>query len=199
MVWNKNVERIRAALPRFLLDRVTQFEPEARNAVLDAVPPSTLDTIRQTLPIGWMKMGTHMEFCGRVCDVVGEPRYRALWADITTQFCKRPLLKGLISMGQRLYGQTPSAAVRQFPRMYDVGTERLGKLGVHERSAEEFSIRLDGFPAERYDFDNYVSGLRGAAQGLSEHMFPEKRTRVDIDNVDPTLGSVVYRYTLEST
>lgn len=179
-----------------MLERVDGFDAQLRDQILAPLSDDAIEAIRKPLPIGWLEMDLHMSFCDRLFVVLGEPGYRALWADVTMDFCNRPLLRGLIGMGQRLYASTPRAAVRLIPRMYAAGSSGLGELTIQVESDELFFVRLDGFPPGRWDFDNYVSGLRGALQGVSDHTFKERDTGVELDRVLPDEGSATFRYTL---
>jgi hypothetical protein len=190
------VQRIRAALPRVLLDQVDLFEVRDREAILGNVSADAITAIRRALAIGWLEMSQHMEFCEALRDAVGRERYRALWGESAKSFCERPMLRGIIGMGRRLFVQKPRAAIRHLPAMYDIGTDGLGTLGVQSVQEDEFLATLDGFPANEFAFDNYVDGLHGALHGASEIMFPAWITRVEPTEIDETRGAVAFRYTL---
>lgn len=190
------MERIRAALPRVLLDQVERFDEAERDAILGAVSDDAVAAIRRALAIGWLDMPLHMDFCGVLRDVVGREQYRTLWAESAKSFCERPILRGIIGMGRRLFVQTPRAAIRHLPAMYDVGTDGLGTFLVESVQDDEFVATLDGFPAQAFAFDNYIDGLHGALRGASEVMFPAWTTEIEPTAMDDGQGAVVFRYVL---
>ena len=190
------MQRIRAALPRVLLDQVEGFDEGEREAILGRVSDDAVTAIRRALAIGWLQMPLHMDFCGALRDVVGPERYRALWAESAKSFCERPMLRGIIGMGRRLFVQKPRAAIRHLPAMYGVGTDGLGTFRVESVREDEFVATLDGFPSREYAFDNYVDGLHGALRGASEIMFPAWTTELEPTSIEGGRGAVAFRYML---
>lgn len=190
------MERIRAALPRVLLDQVERFDGAERDAILGAVSDDALAAIRRALAIGWLDMSLHMDFCGVLRESVGREQYRALWAEPAKSFCERPILRGIVGMGRRLFVQKPRAAIRHLPAMYGVGTDGLGTFLVESVQDDEFVATLDGFPAQAFAFGNYVDGLHGALRGASEIMFPAWTTEIEPTKIDDGEGAVAFRYVL---
>lgn len=191
-----NVGRIRAALPQFLLQAVEGFEPERRDRALSQVSPQTLDAIRSKLPIGWLEMTLHMEFVEHLARAVGPEEYVSLWTASGRNFMERPIVGGLVGMAKRLFFTEPREAVRYLPRMYSVGVEGLGEVTVEDNGEHMFVVKLRGFPASRWDFDNYVLGLAGATQGACAVMFPAWPLDIGFDPPDHDHGAVDYRLTL---
>ncbi len=191
-----DVGRIRAALPQFLLQQVDAFEPELRDGILESVSSEAIDAIRSKLPIGWLDMTLHMEFVEHVASVVEPEAYVALWERSGRAFLERPMLGGLLGMAKRLFMQNPHEAIRYLPRMYPMGVDGLGELSVDDLSDHAFSIKLRGFPAARWNFDNYVLGLAGVTQGACPIMFPTWPLEVGVGEVDRDAGAVDYRLTV---
>jgi len=183
-------------LPQFLLQQVEAFEPERRDAILDCVSSEALEAIRSKLPIGWLDMALHMEFMERLAAAVGPEAYVSLWESSGRAFLQRPILGGLLGMAKRLFLQNPREALRYLPRMYSMGVEGLGEVTVGDISEDAFSVKLRGFPASEWNFENYVLGLAGVTQGACAVMFPSWPLEVELDEPDHDAGAVDYRLTV---
>lgn len=192
------VGRIRAALPQFLLQQVEAFEPARRDEILGPVSSDALHAIRSRLAIGWVDMPLHMEFVEQVARTVGSEQYVALWENSGRNFLERPILGGLLGMARRLFLTNPREAIRYLPRMYGIGVEGLGEVTVHDISEHAFSVKLRGFPASQWNFENYVLGLAGATQGACAVMFPAWPLEIGFDGLNHDEGAVDYRLTVSA-
>ena len=183
-------------MPQFLLQQVEGFEPERRTAILGGVSTEALDAIRAKLAIGWLDMTPHMEFMGQLEGTVGPDAYEDLWTEAGRNFMERPIAGGLLGMAKRLFCKKPREAVRFLPRMYALGVEGLGEVSVEDLSENVFSVTLHHFPADRWDFDNFVIGLAGATRGACAVMFPDWPMEIGFETPDHETGAADFRLVL---
>ncbi len=184
---------MRAVHAASILRGAEELEPEAYAAFEGRVTTRRIEAVRALRGMAWVDMEDHMALSDALRDIIGPAHFRDLFRQGFHRTLEHPLLGGIVGLIRAFPERSMPLMLRNASRLYGHITRSVGDLTCEEVGGEHATLRMTGWPSERFSFECWLDGMQGVIFGAGEAFAPARAVvAVEVAETDATRGDATF-------
>jgi len=140
---------------------------DVAEAVLAALPNAVHESVTSAPLLGWVPTPSHVALCKAWHRALGDDGYRTVFREAFLAAVDAPFLGIIVKGSLRIFGRTPSAAVRAWAVGWPYVFRNGGAVEIVEAGQHNAVIRVVKLPPSLRD-ESFALGVAGSFDGNAE-------------------------------
>jgi hypothetical protein len=157
---------VRAVSVRDALSYLDKFQPGATRRVRSAIPDDVLAIIDSTPRLAWVDIEDEGYVPATIWSVLGDDEATEMIVEFLQSHLHIPLLGALVETTRKLFGLSPSTALRVLPTGWKLIYRDFGGIEVHPTSDRSAEVVLSDLPRSVIDSDTRLALFRAHFLGI---------------------------------
>lgn len=184
---------MRAVHAASILRGAEDLVPEAYVEFERRVTSRRIEAVRALRGMEWVAMEDHMALSDALRDIIGPDRFRDLFRRGFRHTLDHPLLQGMVGLLRAFPERSVPLMLRNSARLYGHITRSVGTLACEGVGVDHATLRMTGWPSDRFSFECWLDGMQGVILGAAEAFAPEHdRVVVEVVDTDAQRGDATF-------
>ena len=158
--------RVRAPLTKAIVE-LLNTQPASVRAAVHAKASGAIETVELASRVDWIPLGVQLEILAALHGEVGQKGYEAFCAAHFASTVNQPLVKSVFEGTLRVFGISPGAVLRMFPKSWAMISSGCGVVSTEGEISESGTLLVvSELPIEEPHIDLFVKGFRATFQGI---------------------------------